>query len=336
MRTSFLKIDEVIEDVISFVEYKTYKVPQVKKLISDFVRKIETDQQYEHVIFWAPVKDYVADIHPGMKTILQVSYRPVPSVPVRSKMEIVEWSQRAFDDSECKYKITLDCPKCHKEECDHRGAYVTIDVDDITRQQHPEYMYMHMDHLYRWGGMNKKNIPYSKINSDFRVIKYAEHFYHNTKYHIPGCLNLNPEYVGDSKVEYTIPTPDILRLNREDGEVLVSCLASRVDEDGFSLVPDIPEIIEAIRWYYEEHAAYKEWRKYKNGNDLNAYRIASANRTSLQSVINEMMQTPEQEQWFSFLSNRWKRTLKDNNFMGNNNAQVGNIYDNKLNKLINK
>ena len=139
MITRYLEVKNIIEDIISFVDYRNISVPQVKKIASDFARKIETDEQLTHRVYWAPVVDHVVDMPIDVNTILQVSYKEGKKDRPKTKMQIVEWSQRAFDDSNCKYKITLDCPKCHEENCSHTGAYVTINADDIWRQQHPEY-----------------------------------------------------------------------------------------------------------------------------------------------------------------------------------------------------
>lgn len=335
MRTRFLKIAEVIEDVVSFVDYRKTSVPQIKKIISDFVRKIETDEQLTHRVYLGHVKDYIVDMPVDSSIILQVAYKGEAIKPFK-KMELVEWSQRTFDGSGCKYKITLDCPECHQEECDHRGSYVTINADDIWRQQHPEYQYMHMDHLYRWGGMNKDNIPVSPLNSEFRLIKYAQHHFHNADYHVKGCLNLDRKFLSDCRVEYTIPTADLMRLNVPDGEILISYMAKQVDEEGFHLVPDIPEVIEGIKWYYEEQSAYKEWRRTKDRNDMNAFKIAQTERRKMQGVIHELLQTPSYAAWMAFLANRWKRTMKDNNYYGHSNRFMPNNYESMMTHLTRK
>ena len=44
MITRYLEVKNIIEDIISFVDYRNISVPQVKKIASDFARKIETDE----------------------------------------------------------------------------------------------------------------------------------------------------------------------------------------------------------------------------------------------------------------------------------------------------
>lgn len=338
MITKFLKVKNIIEDVISFADYRNISEPQVKKIASDFARKIETDEQLVHRVFWSPVVDHVVDMPIDLSTILQVSYKEGKPHRPKTKMQIVEWSQRAFDDSNCTYKITLDCPKCHEENCNCNGAYVTIDADDIWRQQHPEYQYMHMDHLYRWGGMNKQNIPDipSKINHNFKIIKYAQHFYHNADYHIKGCMNLDAQLLSNCRTEYTLPSLDLMRLNKPDGEILIAYMAKRMDEEGFHLIPDLPQVIEGIQWFYEEKAAWKEWRRTRDRSHYMAYQEAQKQRKIMQGVCNTLLQTPSQDAWHAFLENRWKRTVKDNNFLGHNNAFVPNNYENYLTQLSRK
>lgn len=337
MITRFLKIANIIEDIISFVDYRNISVPQVKKIASDFARKIETDEQQIHRVYWAPVADHVVDLPIDLNTILQVSYKEGKKDRPKTKMQIVEWSQRAFDDSNCKYKITLDCPKCHEENCSHTGAYVTINADDIWRQQHPEYQYMHMDHMYRWGGMNKQNIPTdSRINPNFKVIKYAQHFYHNADFHVKGCMNLDQQLLSNCNTEYTLPSLDIMRLNKKEGEILIAYMANRLDEEGFHLIPDIPEVIEGIKWYYEEQSAWKEYRRTGLSIHERAFNQAQRQRRHIQGVIHSLLQSPSQDAWNAFLANRWKRTVKDNNFLGNNNAFVPNNYENMLTQLSRK
>ncbi len=335
MKTRYLPIADVIEDISSFRDYAELSVPQVKKIISDFVRKIQTDEQLTHRVCLLQVQDYTVELPRDQSIIMQVCYKDDTAHVHRKKIELSQWSQRALDGSECTYKITAECPDCHKTDCDCRGSYITIDIDDIWRQQHPEYQYMQMDHMYRWGGMNKENIPISNYNHDFRIIRYAQHYFHNADYHINGCLNLDKKLMSNVDVEYTINN-GFLKLNKPTGEVLIAYLGQQVDSEGWHLVPDIPEVIEGIKWYYEEMASWKEFRKSKNKIDLSAFQIAQAQRQRLQGIINEKLQTPSFGAWMSFLNNRWKKTGQDHNYYGNMNRFSTNMYEGKLTQLTGK
>lgn len=326
---------DVIEDILSFREYPDVSLPQIQKIVSDFCRKIETDEQLVHRVALLEVENNVVRLPKDLSIILQVAYKGEKPKHTAPRGRVTKWIQNTYDGSGCEYKITLDCPECHKEECDHRGSYVTIDVDDLWRDQHPEYQYMHMDHLYRWGGMNKDNIPLSPINQEFHLIKYAQHAFHNADYHIKGCLNLDAQLMSNVTTEYTINN-GVLKLNREGGEVLIPYMAQHLDEQGYHLIPDIPEVIEGIKWYFEELTSYKDFRRTSSQADITAFKLAHAERIRLQGVINEILQTPSYTAWMAFLANRWKRPLKDNNYFGNMNANSPNNYERVMTNLTRK
>lgn len=335
MKTKFITVCDVIEDIISFRDYPSFSEPHAKKIISDFCRKIETDEQLIHKVALLEVDDHAVSLPIDQSIILQVAYKGHPE-RLKTKGQVTKWIQDTYDGSGCKYNITLDCPECHKEQCDHRGSYVTIDVDEIWQQQHPEYRYMHMDHMYRWGGMNKDNIPlHSPYNADFHLIKYAQHKFHNADRHIGGCLNLDTKLMSNVTTEYTIAN-GVLKINREGGQILIAYMAKQLDDEGYNMVPDIPEVIEGAIWYYEEMQSYKDYRRSQSVADYKAFQTAHAERIRLQGIINERLQTPSYTHWMSFLSNRWKRTIKDNNYFGNMNGNTPNYYENMMSRLTRK
>ncbi|MCC6818133.1 MAG: hypothetical protein IT245_04515 [Bacteroidia bacterium] len=194
-----------------------------------------------------------------------------------------------------------------------------------------------MNHMYRWGGMNKENIPLlcSPYNNEFHIIKYAQHNFHNANYHIGGCMNLDERLMSNVTTEYTISN-GLIKLNREGGDLLIAYMGQLIDKKGYNMVPDLPEVIEGIKWYFEELMSWKAYRKNKDKHDLNAFNIAKAERHRLQRVINEKLQTPSYTAWMSFLSNRWKRTINDNNYFGHMNKNAPDYYDQTMSILTRK
>lgn len=335
MKYRFLKLSEVIDDIVSLRDFGHVNIDEVNKISSDFLRKIETDEQLVHRVALLPVKDHSARIPIDHSILLQIAYKPVPILCSQKKIKITEWVENTYNGSGCKYKITLDCPDCHQEKCDHDGAIASINIDDIWRQQHPEYEYMHMDHMYRWGGMNKENLPDSIYTNDFQLIKYAQHNYTNADYHIGGCLNLDRKLLSGCEVEYTVHN-GVIKVNREAGDLLVAYMGHQLCENGYHMVPDVPEVIEGLKWYFEELMSYREYRRSKQRPDLEAFKIAQQQRKTLQGVIHELLQTPSYDAWMTFLANNWKRTIKNENYYGDMNRQSGRTYGNTLDVLTQK
>lgn len=335
MKHRFLKLSEVIDDIISLRDYGHVNIDELNKISSDFLRKIETDEQLVHRVALLPVKDHAARIPVDHSILLQIAYRPIPIVCGEKKIKLTKWIQETYDGSGCKYEITLDCPECHKESCDHNGAIASINIDDIWRQQHPEYQYMHMNQLYRWGGVNKENLPNSIYTSEFQLIKYAQHNFTNADYHIGGCLNLDAKLMSGCQTEYTVHN-GVIKINREAGDLLVAYMGHQLCEKGYHMVPDIPEVIEGLKWYFEELMSYREYRRSKQRQDLEAFKIAQQQRKILQGVIHELLQTPSYDAWMSFLANNWKRTVKNNNYYGDMNQQAPRDYSNMLTNLTQK
>ncbi len=338
MKTKFIPISHIVDDILSLRDYDRIEVDNIYKTVSDFVKKIETDEQYVHKVALIPVSDHTAKIPDDSQIILQVAFNDhtINHKP-QTKERIKEWVQKVYDGSECEYTISLNCPDCKKETCtcDSSASSVTIEVDDIWRQQHPEYQYMRMNHLYRWGGMNKNNIPTSRYCQDFVLIKYAQHNFTNADMHIGGCLNLDERLMSGCTAEYTIQN-NYFKINRERGEILLAYLGRQLCSDGYPMVPDTVEVIEAAKWYYEESTSYREWRRTKQQADYMAYKEAKAERRFLMGIINEKLQTPSFVQWMTFLSNNWKRSLKNNNLYGDMNKQSPNYYSDVLTGLTHK
>ena len=342
MKLKYLNVSSIIEDIKSFRDYEDLTVPQIKKYASEFVRKVETCEQFEHKVALLNVVDNTASLPDDHAMLLQVAYRDGKPPKPRRRIELTEWIANAYDGSGCSYKITKECPNCHETECSCNGQYVTIDVDDLWRQQHPEYQYMHMDWLYRWGGMNKDNIPTSSYNPEFRLIRYRQHNYSNADYHIGGCMNLDKKLMSHCEIEYSIHN-GIIKLNREDGELLIAYMAHETDEEGYRLIPDIPEMIEGIQWYIEEKISYKEFRKgryivnQKNNVDFSAHSHAHQMRIKIQAVIEEKLQMPSHTAWMAFLNNNWKRRIpNNNNFFGRMNSFTPDSYESMMDRLTRK
>ena len=180
--------------------------------------------------------------------------------------------------------------------------------------------------------MNKSNIPVSNINSEFQIIRYSQHYFHNVDFHIKGCTNLDHKMLSHCDIEYSI-TGNILRVNRPHGEILISYLGIITDSEGHIMIPDIQEVIDLIKWKCEELVSYREYKKSKNNSDFILYNNAKNEILKLRRAIHSKLNTPSYNAWISFLENHWKRMIPTNRRYANHNKFSPDLYQDSLTKL---
>jgi hypothetical protein len=183
------------------------------------------------------------------------------SMPPKTRREdLVQWVQGTME-KDCNLEINLNCPRCHTSSCSCDTPLVEVDVDRIWEMAHPEIYYGHYTRIGRFGNGPGQNSPYASIYTPkFRLMRYASNDFHRLRQVIGDCPNVNCD---NCHKEFII-SDGYLEVDFDKGEVLLSYLGKVLDEDGELMIPDHPDVHEAII----NHLDYKwyrlQWKKEKD------------------------------------------------------------------------
>lgn len=330
-----ISIDAVIQEYIDFVDPKT-EVPRqlLIKWANDVLEKLVTTEQYDFKVKLFCVKDYTIKLDDNTKSLAQVAYRPPNEKKKCKRVEIVEWTENTFNG--CELNISVECPKCHSLECTCEGPEITFDADRLFRQAHPELQYGHMDHLRTWGGLgNYDNLPPyppCMFHPEFYLIRPASHDFFNADFHVKGCLNLDEKLMSKVPVNYRV-NERTLRINRRDGDILIAYLAAKTDEDGNMLVPNVPDVFEAIRWTLIENMSWRTYYKTRNSQYRVDAQEARQLRLEAMGRAYEVLGTIEPDEFMDTLADLWVRVYPWGSYYENMHRSFPDRYGTDMDRL---
>ena len=279
------------------------------KWTDEVTESIITDQQLIPKISWVPVSNYKAYLKDQPQIFLEVAYRLEPSTTSCKNMgyQIVQWAEQ-LDDG-CTLEYNLDCPECDNRDCNCADiAGMTVDITRSWEISHPEAYYSNYVKVGRFGYGN------SVYTDQFKILTYSDNAWQGLNKHLPGCAMI---YCKNCPQSYTWEPP-FIETSFEKGELLISYLGKKRDENGNIMIPKHRYVFEAIL----EHLTYKYYRmKFLDtgGNiERNIYTEARANRDLAIYKANAVLGMPSFEEFSKFYSiNKWQK--------------IDNAYENLLN-----
>lgn len=331
----FNNISTVIEDYIDFTDARgMVDRAYIKKIAHSVLKKLQTNDMLKEEIVKLVVKDYRAKGPDDLEKIIQIAANKKDDRKVRIT-EVVEWSQRLYDGSGCKFIVKKDCSE--GGGCDNES--IVVDVDRDWELTHPEYRYGYMKHFYRHGGLLADNNIASPFHPGFVLVKPAQHSFWNADLFIPGCLNLNTTLLANTSLDFKIDQGhnNIFTFNFKEGECLLAYLAIRTDSEGYRMIPDIEEVYDAVKWNVIELMLERDRRKAVTNADRSFFsqllREARAERKSAMAAADEVLNTPDFQSWWNFLEQNYFKMMKDVNSVNKFNAKLPDDFDNTMNRL---
>jgi hypothetical protein len=333
----YLPISAAIEEYLSLTDDKgRIDRAYIKRLANSVVRKFTFEDQVQHKIALMDVVDNKVDLPKNLNKIVQVAYKGVSERKVR-RTQVVEWMQRTTTD--CNLVISLDCPKCSTSgNCSCDSEELIMDVDRDYLMSHPEHVYGNLKWYYRHGGLDSDNAPVSLYHPEFRVIKYARSTMFGADYHVKGCLNLESRLFVNDSVNYVNEEGSYLRLNVQEGQVLLSYLEYKTDSDGYRYIPDLEDLFEAIKWYIEEMTTYRLARKNVANRSLhqtylNLSKTAKMEKLEAMGRSREKLRTMDFQNYWSFIENNWSKVYAYDDWQQNFNAPERDRYGEDMDRL---
>lgn len=326
MKIPYVSIQNAINDWImdGDIEQEEIKEASLLKWATDCIRWVTFTQQLVKKVTILQVKNYKARLPEDYKLTHSAAANPdytpeCTNCPEYTKEdyykgfrrtrreEIVQWVQGV--DEGCELEINLKCPRCTKTKCECDEPYIEVDVDRIWEMAHPEIYYSGMHVNKRIGRVGYGPLYHGDYHSGeyhprFHLMRYASNDFFGIK---PGCPNVDCR---DCFHSFYLDLP-FIEVDFEKGEILLSYSGYKKDENGDLMIPDHPDVHEAIY----NHLEYKYWRmmfrKHSRQADLTKAQLAKAERDNHIGSANSALSNPENIEWEVFLENNFYQRLPD-------------------------
>lgn len=314
MKTNFIPAKAAVKEFLRFTghEGKLDKTDLVA-WANDAVERLTSDEQLVHRIVLLPVKNYIVQLPEGFTSVVQAAYRD-KSPRCTPRVEISQYTQKVLGTG-CDLKIDVQCPECHEESCNCGAPIVEVDVDRLWKTSHPQYSEAYVRHFYDYGGnveIGGGRLNQSVYHPEFRLMKYTTSSFFNIPYHLDNCLNFSV----DCEVEYSINHPT-MNVNFKDGEVLLSYLGTRLDEDGYRMIPDHPVAIRAISYAMAERFLYIEYMKTFEQKNRIAWQMHVELAEKWIARARAQLQTPGEDEFMNFVKKFMHKVVPEHNYEEN-------------------
>ena len=285
---------------------------------TDAVKKVVSTYQFRCKIALLTVENYKALEFPDdFGFMCQAAYNEKPDKPCLIK-EVAQWTQKAFDG--CDLEINLKCPKCQKVDCSCESMILEIPMDEMYKQANPQ-VHSYMNHYYNHGGIGDYGTK-CYYHPQFTLMKAKTGYFDNINYHINSCINLNT----DCDKAYEIKDGEDLIVNFKKGQVLISYLAWPYDDEGLIMVPDVPEVWEAIVYYIAERIAFSEFFVDPEQKNRIRWQLMVEQRAKKIGEARMRLRVPDPDDWESIVHNIWYKVMPYANLMENSYRTQGDQF----------
>lgn len=264
-------------------------------IADDIIDRLVPPEQYEWNIFLIKLDSRSFVIPRPLRQIVQALYLNDPR-PV-STTEVVSWTHQVWGSGGCQLEVTPKCSPCQTYD-PNDPAVAVVNLTGLENLAYPDAIWGHSK-FYKGerGAWNQKRW--------FYPMKTRSNNFHNVPYHINGCLNIN----FDSDIEYEVRNR-IMRLNRDQGWVLISGRCEVLDENGYRRVPNNSNVFDTITHFIEYRLAYERWRNgprkdRSHNRELQAYNEQKYKECFRRATADLMF--PEYPEWVDFMDNHWMK-----------------------------
>lgn len=279
MKTAWKSNRSIVSDWEEDSEGRSASLRSLKKWANDEVRKLYTVEQYSKQIAFINIEDSYGNLPDNFHKVIQAGYRD-DSTEKKHVLEhkAIEWVGKNDNVTVIVRDNCHVCGKRYPKSCNCPEPMFEYAPNLYDKAAHPEWY----PRLMGLGLYNIGRVGQSAVHGDcpyFRLMRPRTNSFFNINAHIPGCVNLN---VG-SKVTYEIHENNNIEVNIKKGKIILSYFGYRMDNEGFYMIPDIPEVWESIKKYIDREIIYAKWSKtsdVKYGNHFslqnNLYKEAHA------------------------------------------------------------
>ena len=277
--------------------------PVVYKWANDVVRGTYVPQNYVQVIKKLCIENYQVGLPEDFDCLIQAAYRLKPDKKRNKRINIREFVMDTYGEG-CELVISMNCPKCHESKCTCDQPEVIIDADELWRKAHPEYHYAHLDWMRSYGGFDHENRAMSSYHPEYRLLRPVSDTYFNSEHILKQSIHWSKELMNNCRHEFKIDG-NVMHVNFEKGDVIISYRAHKKDAEGYLMIPDDPDLLEAITQHLEYRISYIEWKKKGEARYERAWRYAKAEYMRHKAIAKERLNTPNYNTWADFLDREY-------------------------------
>lgn len=263
------------------------------------------------------ISNYKADLPEDYKLCCQVAANPNygsgtceqcgdgSKSPYRRtrREQIVKWKQDLMGSEGCELEINLICPRCKDTACSCDDTIVEVDVDRIWEQAHPELYYknaMNYMTVDRWGYGES-----GSVQNKFRLMKTSTSDFFNLKSILGDCPNIDcPDCYHTFRIKN-----NHIEVDFEKGEVLLSYLGKQLDENGDYMIPDHPDMLEAIFFHLEYKYWWRDYHLTSKQTSRSKYQESKVQREQSFGYFRSAVEVPDFKEFKQYLKDSWLSRL---------------------------
>lgn len=335
MRTPYVSLSNVVFDfaVDNGIDHQETENISLMKWGVDALNMMALTEQLRNKVVLLRVENSRAELPEDFKILLQASanvWDKRNKVKTRRE-DIIQWVHGTYE-SDCKLKIDLICDKCHKETpkcgCGENALQkpIVVDVDRAWEMAHPEIYYRHYRKVGRFGYGPQ---PGSEYSSRFELMRATSHDYFRANLILGDCPNVDCRECAHT---FRLDLPYI-EVDFQDGEVLLGYLGRILDSDGNLMIPDHPDVHEAILYHLEYKWYSREWKRNNDQFANQKAKDALQLREDCMGKAKSALDMPEYKEAQAWIDNDFLKRLPDLNHDANMGARTPDLYDRYKNHM---
>jgi hypothetical protein len=206
--------------------------------------------------------------------------------------------------SDCEIEINLNCPSCHKEKCNCSTPVMEIDIDQFWLDTHPHIKNVSDPHMIGWAAATTEGFPTFTTPPEFQIMKprVSTDILWNTEYFLGICNTLGE----NSVCEYSYQLEDDKFItDLKKGQVMLGYLAYKRDDQGYLMIPDTVETVEALVAFITSKLMWREWMAGGNQSDRLRWLDAENKSKALMAEAKATLETPPADKWERILMERY-------------------------------
>lgn len=301
MKKGYIENKALVNEWLTDTDFQgNVKEDLLQRWVDRRVEAIIDTQQLKFRPVLLNVKDFQARLPPGFHSAHLVAGTD-DFTKCMNREELLGMSQQIYG-TDCDIDISISCPKCNPEECTCGSKSISINVDELYLRERPYLWEMTNSKYLGYSAVVTDGYPCANFNRDFHIMKprSSNAALWNTEYFLGVC-----SAIGDvCKYTYDIEPPYLLT-NMKEGQIYMACLKYEKDEEGFFLIPNFVEVVEAVTAYLTEMMAFREWSKDRTQNNRLFWLDAKRDSDLKLGQAKVKLEQPDADVWKEITDKHW-------------------------------
>lgn len=303
-------VGEIIADydLVGRIEEDTYM-----RWASEAIELLVDTEVLMYGVTFVDVKNHTADVPKDLHSIYLVGYTEEKKRK-HTRESIVGWTE-AVCGTDCEVEINLKCPDCKMDKCGCSTPFMEFTVDDFYIQERPWLRRINNVNLVTYATPNTDMGACCDSFPGFKLMRprLSNDVWWNSEYFLGVCnslgenLNMCPSFeIQDDKFITDI----------KEGQLVVSYLYHKKDEDGYFMLPNVAEAVVAVKAYITKKIMWRRQMAH-NGNQTDRLNRLDADNEWVRAAgaARQVLELPDADKWIS-LWNRHIRIDRNEHYYG--------------------